>query len=371
MLKLNAVAAVPLVMLSCLGGAFAETGRTQPTGGETAAAPSGPEDDLRRRVARAIDRDDPEARDALLGALDAALANGPRGRADLLVLRAALLGSGHDFAKAEADLDAALALSPNNPQARLSRAYLYATTGDDAAARADCANLAPRHAALARIACEARIMSLTGEAEAALALLDGALARPGAAPPLRAHLDAMRAEILERLGRTSAAGWAHLAAISARPEATGLRLDYAAFLLRQGAADRAHALAEDGGSTKARMIAARALRILGRPDPAQEAELKARIAPHQTAGPDHHAHEQAEFALWIAGDAKAALAHAEANWRQQKEPGDLLLLLEAARAAGRPEAAAPALAWARARGLEDIRLPRSAATPARLSTQGD
>jgi hypothetical protein len=40
----------------------------------------------------------------------------------------------------------------------------------------------------------------------------------------------------------------------------------------------------------------------------------------------------------------------------QREPDDLLILLRAAQAAQRPEAAAPALLFMRQQGLEDVRL---------------
>ncbi len=336
--------------------------------------PTGP-DGLRGQIAEAVDRGEPALLEAATAAVTHAIAHAPQDRpralAGLLILRASLRQSIHDFGAAKADLDRAIALDARNPQARLSRAYLFVTVGDHSAARADCAALPPRRARLARIACAARLASVTGRASAALGLIGQGLdAGAGAAPALQAHLHGMRAEILERLGRTDAARWAHIAAIAALPEGRAPQLAYAAFLLRHGEPARALALAQDHAGPKALLIEARARRRLGAVDPAVEAALEARIAEHASDRGTGHAHEQAEFALWIAFDAKAALVHARENWRQQKEPGDLWLLVAAAEAAGLPTAADNALAWARAQGLEDARLPGLSRTTAITTAEG-
>ena len=62
------------------------------------------------------------------------------------------------------------------------------------------------------------------------------------------------------------------------------------------------------------------------------------------------------------GDAARALALAQANFEEQREPADARLLLEAALAARRADAAAPALAWLRASGIESPRLRALAAS---------
>ena len=51
-----------------------------------------------------------------------------------------------------------------------------------------------------------------------------------------------------------------------------------------------------------------------------------------------------------------ALAAAQENWRVQREPDDVLILLRAAEAAHRPEVAAPVLEFLRREKLEDARL---------------
>ncbi|MGH8482260.1 MAG: hypothetical protein ACRES8_07360, partial [Nevskiaceae bacterium] len=63
-------------------------------------------------------------------------------------------------------------------------------------------------------------------------------------------------------------------------------------------------------------------------------------------------------ALEVLGDAPRALLLARRNWLTQREPADARLLLAAAIAAGRPQAAEPVRTFVRDSGLEDARLER-------------
>jgi hypothetical protein len=69
-----------------------------------------------------------------------------------------------------------------------------------------------------------------------------------------------------------------------------------------------------------------------------------------------HQREEARFRLELRDEPAAALVLALANWRTQREPLDARILLEAAVAAGRPETAAPVLAWLEETGLSDPQL---------------
>ena len=69
-----------------------------------------------------------------------------------------------------------------------------------------------------------------------------------------------------------------------------------------------------------------------------------------------HQREEARFVLAVAGDPARALRLAAQNWTIQREPADARVLLEAAAKAGRPDAAAPALAWLAETGCEWPRL---------------
>ena len=73
-------------------------------------------------------------------------------------------------------------------------------------------------------------------------------------------------------------------------------------------------------------------------------------------GDPPHRREQAMTALHLQRDAQAALALAQQNWAEQREPLDARLLLQAALAAQNPAAVAPVLEWMKATAIEDVRL---------------
>ncbi|WP_377154709.1 hypothetical protein ACFJIX_21525 [Roseateles sp. UC29_93] len=85
-------------------------------------------------------------------------------------------------------------------------------------------------------------------------------------------------------------------------------------------------------------------------------EMRQRFDAAALRGDTSHARERARFALDVQGDAALALKEATTNWAQQREPADAVLLLRAARAAKRPDAAEPVRAFIRERSMQDRRL---------------
>ena len=69
-----------------------------------------------------------------------------------------------------------------------------------------------------------------------------------------------------------------------------------------------------------------------------------------------HLREEARFSLQMLRQPQEALRLAEANWAVQHEPWDARLFLEAALAAGQPEAARPVVEWLATSRMEDRRL---------------
>jgi hypothetical protein len=76
-----------------------------------------------------------------------------------------------------------------------------------------------------------------------------------------------------------------------------------------------------------------------------------------------HRREQARFLLEVEDQPKRSLAAALENWTVQHEPDDVLALVNAARAAGSPAAAEPALEFVRTQGLLDVRINAGTAVP--------
>jgi len=86
------------------------------------------------------------------------------------------------------------------------------------------------------------------------------------------------------------------------------------------------------------------------------ARLQAAFAAEEQRGEAVHRREQARFLLEVLDQPALALAAALENWAVQREPDDVLVLVAAAKAAGTPAAAQPALEFVRASGLSDVRV---------------
>jgi hypothetical protein len=87
-----------------------------------------------------------------------------------------------------------------------------------------------------------------------------------------------------------------------------------------------------------------------------EALLSSAFLVEQRRGEPVHRREQARYLLDVSQQPKDALSAAEENWRVQREPDDILILLRAAQAAGEPKAAQPALSFLSESGMQDVRL---------------
>jgi tetratricopeptide (TPR) repeat protein len=89
--------------------------------------------------------------------------------------------------------------------------------------------------------------------------------------------------------------------------------------------------------------------------------LAARFDASRLRGDVVHRREEARFWLDLKESPSRALSLAQANWEVQREPADVRILLEAARAAKQPSAATAALAWLDETKIEDPFIARTAA----------
>lgn len=278
----------------------------------------------------------------------------------VLLLRATIRQSLHEFPAARADLDRLVAIAPT-AQAHLTRAVVTTVTADYAAARASCTAVAGLASPLVVATC--------------LAPLDGLAGRP--------------AEARETLARTLVA--TRHADVAIR---TWALTTIAELSLMEGAADRAAAtlhqvLALDANDVYARNLladlllqgdrAADASALLAGRESVDSHLVRRAIAEHSAHGPDEasvvgqmreriaaaaargdciHLREEAMFALLVDAAPARAVALAADNWAVQKELADARLLARAAVAARDVAPAQPVVAWARTTGVRDAELDR-------------
>jgi len=261
--------------------------------------------------------------------------------AAVLVLRATIEQSLHDFPSALRHLDGALARDPDNAQAWLTRAVVLTVLADYDGARASCAHVPP---SLAETVCSTQIESLTGKSRAA-------------------H-QRLAARVQEGVGSREEAAWA-LSSLG----------EYAVRFSDRALAERhfreALALAPDDAYTRSALAdllldmkrygeAAELVRgreaddgmllrwVLAEPNDERVRLLAARFEASRARGDVVHRREEARFALFL-GERDRAYDLARANFDVQKEPWDVRILLATART---PAEAAPAQAHLARTGLE-------------------
>lgn len=283
--------------------------------------------------------------------------------ADLLVMHGKLRQYRHDFAQAMADFDLALKADPAHFGARAWRHAILMVQADYAAARRECALLAPHATELQAVACVAYVDATTGNARPAYARLAAALARDaGGGPEHALWIQTRLAEMAWRMGDLAAAERHFRTALGFGINDNFLLAAYADFLLERGRAREAMDLLGAWARSDTLLLRlALAARQLGHPDAGKLARtLGERFGDAALRGEKLHLQEEARYLLELKGDARAALAAAAENYRTQREPRDALILMEAALAAREPAAAAPALQWLEASGFEGERIRRLA-----------
>ncbi|MGA2564706.1 MAG: tetratricopeptide repeat protein [Steroidobacteraceae bacterium] len=283
--------------------------------------------------------------------------SGASARSLALVLDATVLQSRHAFSAALTQLDHAIALQPDNAQAWLTRATILRVLGRYPEAMQSCERLGPAVDPAITQLCEQSLRALTGDLHGAYATL---VSLPQQTLPreVRAWRYSELGEMAERGGDDAAAEHWLLEGLALAPEDFYMRTAYADLLLRQHRAAETLRLLSGCDSMEPlllRMLLAQ--QMLGDHDVGvQQAGLEDAFAIEERRGEAVHRREQARFLLDIEHRPAAALAAAQENWRAQREPDDVLILLRTAQAARRFDAVAPVMQFLAQEHLQDSRL---------------
>ena len=285
----------------------------------------------------------------------------------VLLLRATIRQSVHDFNSALRDLDQAVRREPGNAQAWLTLTTVQQVTGNLAGAADSCRKVAPLAPPLIGITCLASIDGSQGRAAQAYDTLNNAMVASGAAGRdsigVRGWALTLQAELAERLARPADAERLYLASLAIDPTDAYTVAAYADFLIDAGrAADVLKLIPADTRGDVLLLRRAIAAKLAGASDATQLAqELGQRFNASRARGDRVHLREEARFALAVKSDPSNALALARDNWAVQKEPLDARIALEAAIAARQPKAVADVLAWIESTQLQGEKLAQLAA----------
>ena len=282
---------------------------------------------------------------------------------EVLLLRAAIRQSRHEFEPALEDLSRLLEKDPRDPQAWLMQAVIFIVRADYQAARQACEALARLRRAFLAFSCMGSLASLSGQAQGGYELLRLAEAQSqNATLGERVRLETLLGKTAERLGDWGRAEGHFQEAQRLSPHDAYLLGAYADFLLDQGRAVEVVALLREETRVDGLLLRLTlAEREIGAPGTeAHMEDLRARFAASRQRGDSLHQGEEARFLLHLVDQPQAALTLAKANWAVQREPRDARILLEAALASGQPEAARPVLEMMERTRIQDLPLRRLA-----------
>jgi len=287
---------------------------------------------------------------------DAALAPEP-----IVVLRAKIRASNHDFAGALADLDRLVMQAPDDAQVLFERATIFTVLGRYEEARRDCASLRRQVSELTSIGCLAAVRGATGDARRAAAELSVELNRKThLTPGESAWAASLVGELWLRAGEVVQAEAALRQALAVAPQDSYTLATLADLWLDAGrprevvellaAFERSDALLLRLALAEQRLGSVQAER--------HAAQLAERFADAHLRGSTVHQREEARFELELRHDARRALTLSLANFRVQRETWDVRLVLESALAAHDAPAASEALTFALRCHNEDVELRR-------------
>lgn len=277
---------------------------------------------------------------------------------EVLLLRATIHQSGHDFASALSDLDALLQRRPDDAQAWLTRATVLRVTGRYAEARESCSELAVHAQPFISELCSSAVLGLSGNLDDSRARLErlgtGLAAQPRA---VVAWYLAERADMAVRAGDDHVAAETFARVREEFPKDMGLLAAHADWLLaRERDADVLEIIPADIAAET--LLMRRAVALLRLDDPAFSG-LNRQVEDYFQAArlrqDQGHLREEAMYRMAF-GDWQAALPLAQQNWVAQREPDDARLLLEAANHAGDGQAVNAVCFWIAQAGLEDVRI---------------
>jgi tetratricopeptide (TPR) repeat protein len=235
-------------------------------------------------------------------------------------------------------------------------ATLDMVQGDYRSAGKDCAEVTATAGFEWGLACSGNLRSYIGRARQSLVLLHQAEASGDRITAgYQAWVQGLLAEAAERLGDWPLAESHYLSALRLQPRDNFLLVAYADFLLDRGRPKEVLGLlADHAQSDTAFLRLALAHSALQSDQTARYIwVMTARFEALTLRGSDFFGREQARFALELQHEPQVALGLARRNWQVQREPWDTRLLLQAALAAGQPQAAAEALEFLQKTKLED------------------
>ncbi|MFZ5604222.1 MAG: tetratricopeptide repeat protein [Pseudomonadota bacterium] len=337
--------------------AFNRSNRVDAAADSAASADEVSLEDIRALLQRARETGDQR----LLGQALHFLNQMPTPTTESHLLRATALQALHRFDPALDELQFVLQREPGNAQAWLLQATLHSVRGDYAAAQKACGKLLGKVPALLSGSCSSSVQARQGQAQRAYALLAQLYEQTARAlndPAILHHAQVSLADIADQLGNPAAVHWWALAQQS-RPGDLYTRIGATRNAFHRGAHAEVVALTENADDIDAlALLRTLSLQQLGNPAALTlRQQLVQRLDLARERGDTLHGRDQAAILLDLLQRPDEALAIAQQNWQEQREPEDTALLLRAALAAQRPDIYRATCDWLQQRNQWHVRYP--------------
>ena len=282
----------------------------------------------------------------------------------VLILRATINQSNHNFKDALDDLSLVLQREPNNAQAWLTRASILRVEGKYHEASRDCLKLLRLATEIVSASCINGVAAQNGQLSKSYDLLQGVFKKSvatGISSGEKLWVLTDLAEMAARAGRIKTAETHFQEALRLNIADSYLLGAYGDFLLDQGRPAEVISLLRDkiraDGLLLRLALAEQQLHSPGLP--LHVAALRSRFEASRLRGDTVHRREEARFTLMLLKDPQQALKLAQQNWMVQREPWDARIVLEAAIVAHRYGEARAVLTWLTENRLEDVQIARS------------
>lgn len=273
------------------------------------------------------------------------------------VLHATILQSRHDFKDSLSEIDLVLKAEPDNAQAWLTRSTVLRVLGRYDEALESCAHLSKQADTGVTTLCEQSLLSLTGHLQSAYETVSHLTFQVGS-PDVLAWRDSELGEMASHLGKDDEAERWFRHGLQIAPDDFYMRNALADLLLQHNRPSETLQLLA-GYETQEPMLLRIALAHQALND-AQGDDARSYLGNafqvEEQRGEAVHRREQARFLLDVEHQPAAALSAAKEDWKTQREPADLLILMRAAEAAHEPNEAAPAVKFIHQQRLEDVQL---------------
>jgi Flp pilus assembly protein TadD len=266
----------------------------------------------------------------------------PQASTSMLLQRAYIKQNNHRFVAALDDLEMILQRSPNEGSAWTMKATIQLTLARYDEARGTIFRMLPYVSELSSAALVANLGSLEGKHAESLRIIERVLEnRPLEDSQELPWALSIAAEIAARAGLSEKAeGW-YRSALALRPWDPFLINAFADFLLAEEKPQEALNFLRGQQRTSDVLVRqALARTALNSEDPVLTSMLRSLAERFQRLAEstsERHLRTEGRFYLDLAHEPALALEIARANWTEQREPADAVLVLQAARIADRPD----------------------------------